>query len=296
MKKIIVTGATGLIGSHLLEPLASMFEVHAISRLQTNKEIENVKWHQADLSGGFDTSILPTNVESVIYLAQSENFRDFPDKALDVFEVNTVKLFKMLDYARVAEAKKFIYASSGGVYGVGENAFSEDVTLPANSENGFYLSTKLCSEILAENYKPFMNIVILRFFFVYGKGQKRSMLIPRLADNIQEGNPISLQGNEGIFLNPIHVSDAVSSVLAALELKGLHKINVAGPEVLSLKRISEIIGDKVGVQPIFRYDTTNMPRHLIGNIVNMKKLLTTPLCFPLDGFNDAIDIKIRKRE
>lgn len=296
MKKIIVTGATGLIGSHLLKPLATLFEVHAISRLKTNDEIENVKWHQADLNGGFKASTLPTNVEAVIYLAQSESFRDFPDKALDMFEVNTVKLLKMLDYARVAGAKKFVYASSGGVYGVGENGFSEDVTLPANGENGFYLSTKLCSEILAENYKQFMDIVILRFFFVYGKGQKRSMLIPRLVDNIQQGNPISLQGNEGIFLNPIHVSDAVSSVLAALELKGLHKINVAGPEVLSLKRISEIIGDKVGVQPIFRYDRTNMPGHLIGNIDSMKKLLTSPLCFPLDGFNDAIDIKIRNRE
>ena len=287
-KKIIVTGATGLIGSHLLLQLARHFEVHAISRIRRTAENENVKWYQVDLNGDFDPSILPVSVEAVIYLAQSENFRDFPSKALDVFQVNTAKMLEMLDYARRAGAKTFVYASSGGVYGAGEHGFSEDITLPASGENGFYLSTKLCSEILAENYKQFMNIVMLRFFFVYGKGQKRSMLIPRLVDNIREGNPIALQGDIGISINPTHVSDAVASVIAALNLKGFHKINVAGPKVLSLKQISEIIGDKVGVKPIFKYDSKKWPRNLIGKTEKMRKNLTAPLCFPIDGFGDVI--------
>jgi UDP-glucose 4-epimerase len=292
MKKIIVTGATGLVGSHLLLQLARHFEVHAISRTtriaENENENENVIWHQADLNGDFDLLKLPVSVGAVIYLAQSENFRDFPIKAIDVFQVNTAKMLEMLDYARGAGARSFIYASSGGVYGVGGNGFSEDITLNASGENGFYLSTKICSEILAENYKEFMNIVVLRFFFVYGKGQKRSMLIPRLIDNIRQGNPITLQGDVGISINPIHVSDAVASVMAALNLKGFHKINVAGPEVLSLKQIGEIIGDKIGVKPIFKYDSQKIPGNLIGKIEKMKKNLIVPLCYPVDGFSDVI--------
>lgn len=292
MKKIIVTGATGLVGSHLLLQLARHFEVHAISRIQriveNENENENVKWHQIDLNGDFDHSTLPVSVEAVIYLAQSENFRDFPNKALDVFQINTAKMLEMLDYAREAGARTFIYASSGGVYGVGGHGFSEDIALNASGENGFYLSTKICSEILAENYKQYMNIVVLRFFFVYGKGQKRSMLIPRLVDSIKGGNPIALKGDVGIKINPIHVSDAVASVMAALNLKGFHKINVAGPEVLSLKKISEIIGVKVGMKPIFKYEGNKNPGNLIGKIEKMRKNLTAPLCFPVDGFDDVI--------
>jgi UDP-glucose 4-epimerase len=197
-------------------------------------------------------------------------------------------MLEMLDYAREAGAKTFIYASSGGVYGSGGHGFSEDITLTANGENGFYLSTKLCSEILAENYKKYMNIVALRFFFVYGKGQKRSMLIPRLVDSIRGGNAITLQGDVGILINPIHVSDAVASVTAALNLKGFHKINVAGPEVLSLKQISKIIGDKVGVKPIFEYDAKKSPGNLIGKTEKMRQYLIAPLCYPVDGFSDVI--------
>ena len=291
MTNILVTGATGLIGSSLLKPLANIFDVHATSRSKVNDKIANVTWHHVDLNDDFDFKMLPANIEAVIYLAQSESYRDFPKKAVDIFEINTVKLLRMLDYAREAGVKKFIYASSGGVYGSGEHSFSEATTLPANGENGFYLSSKLCSEVLADNYKQFMDVVVLRLFFVYGKIQKPTMLMPRLVANVKNGNPINLQGNNGILLNPIHVSDAVSSVIAALELKGFHKINVAGPEVISLKKICEMIGDKIGVEPIFEYDLKSKPRNLIGDIDNMMRLLSAPCCFLHEGLNEMIDKK-----
>jgi len=291
MSNILVTGATGLIGSSLLKPLANQFDVHATSRSKANDKIANVTWHYVDLNDDFDFKILPENIEAVIYLAQSEDYRDFPKKAVDIFEINTVKLLRMLDYAREVGAKKFIYASSGGVYGSGEHSFSEEIILPANGENGFYISSKLCSEVIADNYKQFMDVVILRLFFVYGKMQKPTMLMPRLIANVKNGNSINLQANNGIFFNPIHVSDAVLSILSALELKGFHKINVAGPEVVSLKQVCEMIGDKIGVEPIFEYDLLGHPRHLIGDIDNMTRLLNAPLCFLHEGLNDMIDEK-----
>ena len=91
--------------------------------------------------------------------------------------------------------------------------------------------------------------------------------------NIKNGVPIKLQGSNGLLLNPIHVSDVVSSVLAVLDLKGSYKINVAGPSVITLKEICELIGNKVGVKPIFEYDMSSVPRHLVADITNMKKLL-----------------------
>ena len=114
------------------------------------------------------------------------------------------------------------------------------------------------------------------------------MLIPRLITNVRENNPISLQGRNGIFLNPIHVSDAVSSILAALELKGSHTINVAGSRVLSLKELSELIGEKVGVKPIFEYDLQSLPRHLVADITNMTRLLVSPRRFLNEGLDEMI--------
>ena len=47
-----------------------------------------------------------------------------------------------------------------------------NINVASKWTNGFYISSKLCSEVLADNYKQFMDVIILRLFFVYGKKQK----------------------------------------------------------------------------------------------------------------------------
>lgn len=277
MKKIIVTGSSGLVGSHLVAALSQTDEIHALSRSQIKLTSGNVIWHAVDLDGEVDFTSLPQDADALIYLAQSDHFRDFPDKALEIFQVNTAQVLRALDFARTTGIKNFIYASSGGVYGFPEEGVSEEVTIPASGNLGFYLSTKLCAEILAENYAPFMNVTMLRFFFVYGAGQKRSMLIPRLVDNIKNGSVVTLQGQDGIRINPVHVSDAVRAIQSALNLKGCHRINVAGPDVLSLREICDTIGRRVGVKPRFQINNAITPGNLIADIESMKKLLAIPI-------------------
>ncbi|MDP3699456.1 MAG: NAD(P)-dependent oxidoreductase [Hylemonella sp.] len=288
MRKIIVTGASGLVGSHLVAALSHADEVHALSRSKIVPTNSNTTWHAVDLDSEVDYSSLPQDADALIYLAQSDHFRDFPAKALEIFQVNTVQVLRALDFARTTGIKNFVFASSGGVYGFPEKGVSEDVTIPASGNLGFYLSTKLCAEILAENYAPFMDVVILRFFFVYGAGQKRSMLIPRLVDNIRDGKAITLQGEDGIRINPVHVSDAVRATQAALNLHGCHRINVAGPAVVSLREICYTIGSKVGVQPIFQINRSASPGNLIADTESMKKMLCAPDTKFADGIRDLI--------
>ena len=71
--------------------------------------------------------------------------------------------------------------------------------------------------------------------------RKRSMLIPRLVDSVREGKPILLQGQSGIEINLIHASDAAFATQAALSLVGCHRINVAGPNVLSLGKYVSLL-------------------------------------------------------
>ena len=104
------------------------------------------------------------------------------------------------------------------------------------------------------------------------------MLVPRLIHNVRSSTPILLQGNDGIKINPIHASDAVNAIKAALNLEGSYKINVAGPDVLSLRKISEIIGFHMGIKPIFKIEKDQSPQNLIGDIRKMKKYLCKPFC------------------
>ena len=169
----------------------------------------------------------------------------------------------------------FIFASSAGIYGNSDEEFNEESEIIYKSDFGFYLGTKHCSEVILDNYTKLLNVIQLRFFFVYGKEQRKGMLIPRLIDNIKNAAPLMLQGENGIKINPIHVSDAVKAIIKAMTLQESDKFNIGGDEVLSLRQIAETIGNVFEKSPEFLIQ--DLPaNNLIGDITKMKKYLHTP--------------------
>lgn len=280
MNSCIVTGASGLIGSSLLPALAARCEVHATTRRNPLTEREGVQWHRVDL-GAPDLRTLPGRADAVLYLAQSEHFREFPEQAQSIFDVNIASVLQFLEYARRAGARSFVLASSGGVYRPGDIQLTEDIEISTRSDLGFYLGTKLCSEILAEQYAPFFTVTVLRFFFVYGPQQREHMLLPRLVRSVATGSPVTLAGKDGIRINPTYVTDAVQATVRALDLKESHRINIGGPEALTLRVLCEKIGARVGRAPIFVEDATAMPRHLVADVTKMRDLLHVP-CIGVD--------------
>jgi len=278
MRRCLVTGATGLIGSSLVPALQSDWDVIGISRggKGEDKRRKGGSHLSTDFSKSWDTGAFPGEIEAVIHLAQSEHFRDFPERALDIFQVNTLSTLRLLDYARRAGARTFVLASSGGIYGPRDRELTEDMEILAKGDLGFYLGTKLCAEVVTESYVPYLDVIVLRLFFVYGPGQRKTMLMPRLVQSIAEGKPLTLQGEDGIRMNPTYVSDAVAAICRSLSLHGSHKINVAGPQVLSLREIGEIIGRLAGIQPKFHVQVGGEPQHLIGDISKMTEMLGPP--------------------
>jgi UDP-glucose 4-epimerase len=273
--RILITGAGGLLGTQAIKKFMSEHEIHALVHSAPIEPLKDVTYYAIDLATCDGLDQLPKEIDAVIHLAQSSRFRDFPEQAADVFNVNVVSTARLLEYARRSGARAFILASSGGVYGTGDEAFKENAVIPEHGQLGFYLGSKLCAEVLAQNYASFLNVSVLRFFFMYGKEQKRSMLLPRLVDNIRTGQPITLQGQDGIRINPIHVSDAALALERCLQLNGSHTFNIAGKEILSMREIAATIGHAVGREPVFQFLPVE-PRHLIANIEAMKVALTVP--------------------
>jgi nucleoside-diphosphate-sugar epimerase len=273
--KILVTGANGLLGRHTIQSLRDGYEVYATVHAMPVDPVEHVIYLMLDLSGQWSVDELPCDLDIIIHLAQSSRFREFPEQSPDIFNVNIGSTARLLDFAWRTNVKKFVYASSGGIYGSSEIAFDENSPIVAHGQLGYYLGSKLCGEVLVQNYSQLMDVITLRFFFMYGIEQRHTMLIPRLIDNVRNGVPINLQGEEGLRINPVHVSDSVHALKAALDLQGSHTINIAGPNVLSLKEIAEIVGLRFKKKPVFNY-VDGEPTHLIGNIEAMQKLLYSP--------------------
>jgi UDP-glucose 4-epimerase len=88
------------------------------------------------------------------------------------------------------------------------------------------------------------------------------------------------------------VSDAVNAIIVALKLEKSSKINVAGPEILSIRQIGDIIGKKLGKDPVFVCGTDKEQKNLIGNISKMSQLLTPPVM----RFTEGLQTILRKTE
>jgi nucleoside-diphosphate-sugar epimerase len=276
-KKILLTGGSGLVGSYLIDVLLrDGYELFLLVRSDKLNEYDGkVTVIEVDFATDWDLNKLPADLYAIIHLSQAENFRDFPAKAKEVFYINTLSTLKLIDFATKNKVSHFIYASSGGVYGT-DGIFTEQQGAAYKREMGFYLGTKYCSEVVLDNYHDLLNVIILRFFFIYGKGQNQTMLIPRLINKVKQEEPIVLEGSDGLKINPVHAADAASAIVASLKLKGSHTFNVAGAEVLSLREICESVGRAISKTPRFEIDDKKTEKQLIGDISKMKELLVTP--------------------
>lgn len=273
MSRILLTGGTGLVGQRFLDLHDREHEILCLSRQPPSSRSAFIN---ADLNVTIDVATLPPAVDTVLYLAQSRGHREFPQSSNDLFSVNVAGVQQMLEWARTAGARRFILASTGGVYGTGNRPFNEDDPIATTRPMSYYEASKLAAESLARCYSAFFDVIILRPFFVYGPQQRTQMLIPRLVESVRVGNPIKLQGPDGIAINPIFVDDAVEAIAGCLRLNGSHTINIAGPEVLTLREICTIIGENLRQKPDFVSHGEGPSPCLSGDIERMSRLLGAP--------------------
>lgn len=273
MNRILVTGASGHLGARALEALCLRNEVHAIVRAVPAAMRPGVTYHTIDLSGDWSTEALPARIDTVIHLAQSRRFREFPQHALDIFRVNVGATAILLDYASRARARHFVLASTGGLHRPSETVIRECTKAdPPDGPLAYYYRSKQIAELLASEYKTQMDISVLRPFFIFGPGQSPDKLIPRLVDSVRVGRPIQLAGQDGLTINPVFIADVAELLNAILDAPGSRILMVAGPDAVSIRGIAEMIGQEIGRKPVFEHKEGDGGR-LIADYLAAESLL-----------------------
>ncbi len=292
MEKVLITGATGLIGEEVLSLLINEYECWAVGRHSLSNE--KVHFIEQDIGHSFDLSKFPEQVDYIIHLAQSDEHNDLGKNREEIFDVNVYGTVQLLNYGVKARIKKFLFASSGGVYGQlkgnasEEDMFREEEIFGNNDTLNFYQSTKLCMEILAQNYQKYYDIITFRFFFVYGAGQKANMLFPRLIENIKKEKMVCIGSLCDIRMNPIYKTDAAKCVYQALRgVRCTQIFNIAGKEIVTLGDIVRKIAQKIDVEVEIRYEDKGQ-RDMIADTRKMKNLFPVPEVALDEGINKLL--------
>ncbi len=271
--KILITGAKGYIGSHLVNELAKDNSVHLFCVCNSTPfaevEANNVTYLKADLSTDDFIKELPEKIDVIIHLAQSNNYRNFPEMAEDIFNVNIRSTQLLLHWSIKAGVKKFIFSSTGNVYKQQNKLLSESDLCEPNS---YYGASKYAAEQIIKPYQKYFNVTLLRIFGVYGPGQK-NMTVPNIINKVVTNEEISLANNEGLFFTPLYIDDCVLMIIQILKatFQAQNNVyNISGNEKVHLGILVEIISQITSVKPKIKVTEDNTV-YLMGDASSFLK-------------------------
>ncbi len=267
--KILVTGATGLIGSCIVEVLMARqgdFEVYASGRNKERAEKlfgrfwnkKNFHYFRYDVLESLEGEIC---FDFIIHAASNASPNFFSEKPVDIMMSNIVGLNNLLSYGLKHNMRRLLYVSTGEVYGQGDGrVFTEDYSgyVDPTSARSCYPSAKRASETLCASYiaQYGADVVIARPCHVYGPNftESDNRVYAQFLRNALRGEDIVMKSSGEQYRSWCYVVDCVSALMFIL-LKGKtgEAYNVADEEsnitIRDLARLTcEVSGTKLVIE------------------------------------------------
>ncbi|MEU1056098.1 NAD-dependent epimerase/dehydratase family protein [Streptomyces sp. NPDC005876] len=261
---VLVTGAAGFIGSHLVTELRSSGRnVVALDRKPFPDDLER---QSPGLSGTLrtirgDLNSLPLgdcleNTSTVFHLAALPGVRPSWTQFPEYLQCNVLATQRLLDACVQAGVARVVVASSSSVYGGADGSMSEDDLPRPLSPYGV---TKLAAEKLALAFAARgdadLSVCALRFFTVYGPGQRPDMFISRLIRSTLRDEPVEVYGDGTQLRDFTHVSDVVRALVlaAAVRDRGSTVLNIGTGSAVSVNEVVSMTAELSGSRPRISY-------------------------------------------
>ncbi|MBB6429810.1 NAD-dependent epimerase/dehydratase family protein [Algisphaera agarilytica] len=293
MKTFLVTGAAGLIGSHLCERLLAagdrvialdnFNDYYDVDQKHANvagfKDHENCTLAEIDIrdEAGVSQLFEQHQPDAVAHLAAMANVRYSIGRTPIYNQVNITGSINLLEAAKAHDCGNFVFASTSSIYGKTPNIpFVEDdaCNLPLSA----YPASKKAIELMGYTYHNLhqMNFTAVRFFSVYGPRARPDMMPFMITDRIARGETITLFDAGQMKRDWTFVDDIVSGVDAALRKPlGYEVINLGRGEPVLMADFVTMLEELIGKKAIL--DTppapASEPKQTFANIEKAQRLL-----------------------
>ena len=264
----LVTGGAGFIGSHVCERLLG--QGHSVTVVDDLNPFYEPALKQENLdslakTGGdrfqfkncditerpaIDSVFTGTRFDQVIHLAARAGVRPSLEQPALYQRVNVEGTVNILEAARSNGVPKFVLASSSSVYGVNSKVpFSESD--PIFSPISPYAASKLACEALGHVYHYLygLDIVMLRFFTVYGPRQRPDLAIHKFAKLMHARKPVPVFGDGSTARDYTYVDDIVDGVMACTTRNfGFEIFNLGESHTTTLAQLIELLQKALGIE------------------------------------------------
>ena len=289
MKKILITGSSGVIGTRLCEKLLkNNLDIVCVDIRPNkwNKKINNLT-KIIDLRNKDQIlDHLPKNIELIIHLAAHSRVHDLIKNPVLAKE-NIDITFNVLEFMRANDKKKIIFSSSREIYGsIKGKSCSEQTPYIKMCENT-YSASKISSEVLIKAYEKChgINSIITRFSNVYGMYDEHDRIIPILIKKCLKNEKITIFGKDKV-LDFVYIDDIINGIISIIkDFDNLKNdfFNIASGEGVSLinlaKKMKEICNSKNEI--FLEENRTGETMKFIANIDKAKEKI---------GYNPKHDI------
>lgn len=297
-QRILVTGLAGFVGSNLARHLFSKgYSVAGLDNLSAGT-LENVdqrvEFHEADIRSP-DIYPLFDGADAVFHLAAKTCLPDCVDNPLEAASINVIGTLNVLEAARKAKVRKFIYADTSAEYeGIDEFPTPETRVRPI----GVYAASKHGGATFCDSYRELygMNLTMVRYFNVYGPAQDWRRVVPPVMSafiiRMLRGEPPVIYGNGEKRRDFIYVDDvnALHQVILEDPRSAGKVFNVGSGTNLSINEVYRLIEGvlKTGLKPIYKPDLPGEARVTLADVTNARQLGWTPKVNIEEGLRRSI--------
>ncbi len=262
MKRVLVTGVAGFIGSRVAGMLLDQgLEVTGIDNMNDYYDPRLKEWRLQGLSGqeGFvfhrsditDLAFLKrlfreNAFDVVINMAARAGVRASVEDPWAYLDTNVKGTLNLLECCRESGTGKVVLASTSSLYGFNEMPFVE--TQRSDTPLSPYGATKKGAEVLSYSYHYLfgISIIIPRYFTVYGPGGRPDMSIFKFIRNIDTDRPIPVFGDGRQTRDFTYIDDIAAGTVKCLDLDGYEIINLGNDNAVELLYVIGLIEEALG--------------------------------------------------